>query len=202
MSIFSTDLEKIPYIFSYFGLACGAVIALFTTSILVGVLHGYLAGLTCLSAILIISSIQAALGVKQGSLRSKIANRSDKRIHFMNEILTGILTIKMQVWERYFKEKINKLRRNEIAELLMSFIYTISIRILGTVAVKVVFFLVVLVTKLTEPDTLNPYSTLRLISLVLLLEMDVFYFLPELIFLTKECIISLKRIEVKKNKFS
>lgn len=196
MSIFSTDLERIPYFFMYFTWGCGAIVSIFVVAIVVWVEHGFLTGFTCLTSTLFIVSLQCYLSLRQGVLRSKIALASDKRINFMNEIITGIQTIKIQVWENYFASKIERLRKNEIFQLMQSFILTIIIRVWSTVGIKIVLFLVILVAKLDQPSTLNEPSVMNLISLIFILDMDVFYYMPEMVFLFQELMISLDRIRV------
>ncbi|XP_017911776.1 PREDICTED: multidrug resistance-associated protein 4-like, partial [Capra hircus] len=54
------------------------------------------------------------------SLRSKIAAFTDTRLRAMNEVITGIRTIKMYAWEKSFAELITRLRRKEISKILRS----------------------------------------------------------------------------------
>ncbi|KAB0340811.1 hypothetical protein FD754_022808, partial [Muntiacus muntjak] len=54
------------------------------------------------------------------SLRIKIAAFTDTRLKTMNEVITGIRTIKMYAWEKSFAELITRLRRKEISKVLRS----------------------------------------------------------------------------------
>ena len=48
---------------------------------------------------------------KNGKLRHKTALATDKRLEVMNEIVSGIRTVKMYAWEWKFTETIKQLRR-------------------------------------------------------------------------------------------
>lgn len=197
LSIFSTDLERLPYFFYYFTWGCGAVVSILLVAIVVWISHGLYAGLTCLATTVFIVSLQCYLSLKQGILRSKIAVASDIRINFMNEMITGIQTIKIQVWEKFFEKKIKKLRQNEVYQLMQSFILTIIIKIWSTVGIKIVLFAVIVVAKITNPSTLDSPSVMNLISLIFILDMDTFYYMPEMVFLFQELLVSFDRIRVK-----
>ena len=60
---------------------------------------------------LLIVPIQIYLGSTVADNRMKIAERTDKRICMMSEIIRGIKVIKMYTWEKLFQDIINNLRR-------------------------------------------------------------------------------------------
>ena len=51
------------------------------------------------------------MGKTFSSLRAQTAHETDKRIRLMDEIISGIQTIKLYSWEKYFSAVIEKLRR-------------------------------------------------------------------------------------------
>ncbi|KAJ8967792.1 hypothetical protein NQ317_014818 [Molorchus minor] len=58
--------------------------------------------------------LQGYLSQLQGKLRFKIAQRTDYRVKFMSEIVSGIQVIKMYAWERSFEKVVEYARKKEI----------------------------------------------------------------------------------------
>lgn len=80
---------------------------------------------------------QAWVGKKAATYRLRIANRTDKRVRFMNEIIQGIQVIKMYTWENSFVEIVDRIRRKETSAIKGSlFIQAalISLQITGKLA--------------------------------------------------------------------
>lgn len=196
VSIFSTDLEKLIFLYPYFANFFTLINQFLSLTAVIWILHGFYSSLTCVSISLFISTFQSYMASKQGALRMDIAERSDNRILLMNEILSGMQTIKMQVWEKYFKKKIGCYRQKEILKSMESFLYKIVYRVFGTTGAKIPLIFMIMACKITNPDSLNPYTIMRLISFILFLERDFFYFMPDIIFLLGEFYQSSKRIEV------
>ncbi|XP_069457987.1 ATP-binding cassette sub-family C member 4-like isoform X1 [Ovis canadensis] len=76
-----------------------------------------LAGMALLIIFMLLQSFSGKLFL---SLRSKTAAFTDTRLRAMNEVITGIRTIKMYAWEKSFAELITRLRRKEISKILRS----------------------------------------------------------------------------------
>jgi ABC transporter transmembrane region len=55
--------------------------------------------------------VAAWTGTLTTKFRKKTAGYTDKRVKIMSEILAGIETIKIQVWEKPFQVFVSKLRR-------------------------------------------------------------------------------------------
>lgn len=64
--------------------------------------------------------VQTRMGHYALLLRKKIAERTDKRIGIMNEIIQGIQVIKMYAWEIPFHKLVSKARRSEIKQIQYS----------------------------------------------------------------------------------
>lgn len=196
ISIFSTDLEKIVFLYPYYANFFISIAQFVTMAIIIWVFHGLMASFACMTSIIIILSLQTFLAVKQGSLRSNIAEKSDHRILLMNEILSGMQTVKMQVWEKFFKNKIGYYRQAEILESLSSFLYKISYRIFSTIGIKIPLIVIILICKWSSPETLTSAKILRLISFLSTIEADFFFYFADAVFLTKELHQSFIRVEV------
>lgn len=196
VSIFSTDIEKIPIVIIYIANCAASIYAIIMVSIIVGYLHGLIPALTCFLSTILMITVQSLLAFGQGSLRKDIAEKSDKRIFFMNEILSGIETIKMQVWEEYFKKNISILRKWEIRKYMDSFLYKIVYKVINMIGMRFPLILIILSQKFTSSQKIDEQSLIYLIVLLLPFEFDIVYLVPELMFMLKELFKSLQRIEV------
>lgn len=72
--------------------------------------------------VIIITLVIALPSHKEGSLRKSVAEKIDKRVTLMNDMIHGIKIIKLYVWEESFIKIINKLRKNEIFQYIRIFI--------------------------------------------------------------------------------
>ncbi|XP_058060768.1 uncharacterized protein LOC131211356 [Anopheles bellator] len=72
-------------------------------------------GLFGIAFLLSFIPLQAWLGKRAATFRLKTANRTDRRIQFMNEIIQGIQVIKMYAWEGSFSRTVDRIRRKEVA---------------------------------------------------------------------------------------
>ncbi|KFB46273.1 AGAP004602-PA-like protein [Anopheles sinensis] len=71
-------------------------------------------GLFGIAFLLSFIPLQAWLGKRAALYRLKTANRTDRRIQFMNEIIQGIQVIKMYAWEDSFSRMVDRIRRKEV----------------------------------------------------------------------------------------
>lgn len=198
LSTVSTDVEKI-YIFSIYSTS---LFSSFTYTLGVVVTFGFCydpySAMVYLCINIFIIAAQTVISFKQGSFRLKIAEKTDKRVLFMNEILSGINTIKMLVWEKYFIKRINILRQNEIFTILSSYIYRIPNRIFAVIGVRISTLLLLVVMKSLEHENLPLSSYVKLLLLLSYAESDVYVFLPLSIYTLTEARKSLYRIQVSK----
>ncbi|XP_024844680.1 ATP-binding cassette subfamily C member 4-like [Bos taurus] len=77
-----------------------------------------ISSLAGMALLIIFMLLQSFSGKLFSSLRSKTAALTDTRLRTMNEVITGIRTIKMYAWEKSFAELITRLRRKEISKIL------------------------------------------------------------------------------------
>uniref|UniRef100_A0A8B9YA27 Multidrug resistance-associated protein 4 n=1 Tax=Bos mutus grunniens TaxID=30521 RepID=A0A8B9YA27_BOSMU len=77
-----------------------------------------ISSLAGMALLIIFMLLQSFSGKLFSSLRSKSAAFTDTRLRTMNEVITGIRTIKMYAWEKLFAELITRLRRKEISKIL------------------------------------------------------------------------------------
>ncbi|XP_061290380.1 ATP-binding cassette sub-family C member 4-like [Bos javanicus] len=77
-----------------------------------------ISSLAGMALLIIFMLLQSFSGKLFSSLRSKSAAFTDSRLRTMNEVITGIRTIKMYAWEKLFAELITRLRRKEISKIL------------------------------------------------------------------------------------
>ncbi|XDB55930.1 hypothetical protein AB1E18_009393 [Capra hircus] len=73
-----------------------------------------------MALLIIFMLLQSFFGKLFLSLRNKIAAFTDTRLRTMNDVITGIRTIKMYAWEKSLAELITRLRRKEISKILRS----------------------------------------------------------------------------------
>ncbi|KAK3914649.1 Multidrug resistance-associated protein 7 [Frankliniella fusca] len=71
----------------------------------------FLAGV-CFAVVLI--PINKLIAMKIGSLSTKMMEKKDERVDMCSEILQGIRTLKMHVWEEHFLTKILRIRESEL----------------------------------------------------------------------------------------
>lgn len=91
------------------------------TAPLLVVVVGYLlwlevrwAGMIGLLIVFIVVPIQSYTGKLSSKYRTQTAHRTDERVRFMDEIVTGVQVIKMYAWERPFTQLIASARRLEL----------------------------------------------------------------------------------------
>jgi ATP-binding cassette, subfamily C (CFTR/MRP), member 4 len=82
----------------------------------------------------------AWLGKKSATSRLDTANQTDFRVKAMNEIIRGILAIKMYVWEKWFQSLIGKIRKNEIKAMRGTAYISASLLIFHVIPKISIFF--------------------------------------------------------------
>lgn len=196
ITLFSTDLEKIVFLFQVLSKSISGIFLAIISICLVFTLYNYYAGLVYLSTTCLFISLQKYFAGKQGSLRPKIAKKTEKRVLLMNEILTGISIIKMLVWEKYFTKLINNSRKRELGKLIQSFTCRISYRIISFSSLKFVIVSIIVVCKYTNSFSFTLRNVIQLISIIMAIEGETMYNLIEILFRYRDCSESMKRVLV------
>ncbi|CAD5112464.1 DgyrCDS1685 [Dimorphilus gyrociliatus] len=194
LSTISTDVEKMYVFASYVGAIVSGSLLLIIVTVLIAIFYNPFAALGYFSLNLTIVSFLCFFGFKQGSFRAKIAEKSDKRILFMNEILTGMQTIKMQVWEKYFIKTLEKLRESEILEIFNTYIFRNLNKAIAIVGVRLSTFLVITICKLLGQDNFTYPIYIRLLLIISFTECDIFQYAPLCFYIINEIKSSMGRV--------
>ncbi|XP_060872658.1 probable multidrug resistance-associated protein lethal(2)03659 isoform X2 [Metopolophium dirhodum] len=72
------------------------------------------------ATLLIFIPLQIWLGSKTSEVRLQTAKRTDKRVHLMNEIISGLQVIKMYTWEPFFNNLTKYARKKEMNKIIES----------------------------------------------------------------------------------
>merc|ERR1739838_611558 len=74
-------------------------------------------GLAGVAVMILLIPINGYVATKSRTIQMKQMKYKDERIKMMNEVLSGMKTLKMYAWEIMFKDKVEEIRRKELAEL-------------------------------------------------------------------------------------
>ena len=110
INLVSNDAQKFERLVYYIQMACFAPIDILGSCILLFLLIGWRA-LLGISFYIVLFLFISKMSSKTGKLRDKTAAATDKRLELMNEIVSGIRTVKMYAWEWNFTKAIKELRR-------------------------------------------------------------------------------------------
>lgn len=91
-------------------LLLAAPIEIISSGLLVWYLVGWQAFIGAVFFLAVITYI-SLLSKEAGKLREKAALLTDRRLEVMNEVIAGIRSVKMRVWERNFMDMIKDLRK-------------------------------------------------------------------------------------------
>lgn len=120
VNLMSNDVARFDFLLSY----ANYIWILPPQSILIGYLLWrqvrWAAPVAVIGMLLKTVPVQTRLGHYTLLLRKKIADRTDKRIGIMNEIIQGIQVIKMYAWEIPFHNLVSEARRLEIKQIQYS----------------------------------------------------------------------------------
>lgn len=148
--------------------------------------------------LLIFIPLQIWLASITSNIRLKTAERTDKRVNLMNEIISGLQTIKMYTWEPFFENLTKQLRKKEMTKIIeASYIKRIltSFFLFNTrIALFVNIFAYVLLGNYITASkvfVITSYYNILRSSLTLLF--------PPGVNLAAELLVSIKRIEKKVN---
>eukprot|EP00105_Crassostrea_gigas_P021459 XP_011440600.1 PREDICTED: multidrug resistance-associated protein 4 isoform X2 [Crassostrea gigas] len=189
----STDLEKFSYTIESFHFCwlgpLEIVVILYLLYQQIGLIN-----LLTLTIILVLLPLQVMMGWIYGKLRMKIGAAGDKRIHLMNQIISGMRVIKMYCWEKPFSEIVFNIRGLEVSEIWKANIAkSINMGLFQSASVVISMALFG-----TAWYTGVPLSTQRIYSTlgwVFCLRFTIFLFMMHLVEDNKQLASSLKRIQ-------
>ncbi|XP_038209551.1 uncharacterized protein LOC119830563 [Zerene cesonia] len=146
------------------------------------------------AVVLLILPVQAILTRLTASIRRKVAQRTDRRIKLMSEIINGIQVIKMYAWEKSFQKLVTLAREIEVSALKKSlFVRSVFLGFM-MFAERTTLFITALTLILT--GKLLTATILYPIKLYLnLIQMNLTFILPLAIASLSELGVSLNRIK-------
>ncbi|KAM9674923.1 ATP-binding cassette sub-family C member 4-like [Dama dama] len=150
-----------------------------------------LAGMALLIILMLLQSFSGKLFL---TLRSKTAAFTDSRLRTMNEVITGIRTIKMYAWEKSFAELITRLRRKEIFMVLRSSYLNGMTLIFFDIASKVILF-VTFTTYVLLGNMITVNQVFLAITLYQVVQITGILLFPVAIEGVAETIVSVRRIK-------
>ncbi|XP_060989145.1 ATP-binding cassette sub-family C member 4-like isoform X3 [Dama dama] len=154
-------------------------------------------GMSCLAGmavLIILLLLQSCFGTLFSSLRSKTSALTDDRIRTMSEVITGVRTIKMNVWEKSFIDLITRLRRKEISKILRSS-YLRGMNLTSFFAVsKIMIFLTFIANELHD-NLITGSQVFVVVMLFEALRFSSTLYFPLAVEKVSEAIISIQRIK-------
>ncbi|CAH2013754.1 unnamed protein product [Acanthoscelides obtectus] len=94
--------------------------------------------------LLAVMPVQIAIGKYVSKLRLIVGKKTDERLQITQEALSTIRIIKMYTWERFFSDKVNQARKNEVSKMLLGFYLRLMIVILGILFSKLGFYALIM----------------------------------------------------------
>ncbi|KAM7238066.1 hypothetical protein CapIbe_011024 [Capra ibex] len=154
-------------------------------------------GISCLAGmavLIILLLLQSCFGTLFSSLRSKTATLTDDRIKTMSEIITGIRTIKMNVWEKSFIDRITRLRRMEISKILRSS-YLRGMNLATFFAVSKIMIFVTFITSELLDNLVTGSQVFVVVTLFEALRFSSTLYFPMAVEKVSEAVVSIQRIK-------
>ncbi|XP_065758084.1 ATP-binding cassette sub-family C member 4-like [Muntiacus reevesi] len=154
-------------------------------------------GMSCLAGmavLIILLLLQSCIGKLFSSLRSKTAALTDDRIRTMSEVISGIRTIKMNVWEKSFIDLITELRRNEVSKILRSS-YLRGINLASFFGVSKIMIFVTFISNVVLDNMITASQVFVVVTLFEALRCSSTLYFPMAIEKVSEVIVSIQRIK-------
>ncbi|KAB0340788.1 hypothetical protein FD754_022828, partial [Muntiacus muntjak] len=154
-------------------------------------------GMSCLAGmavLIILLLLQICVGKLFSSLRSKTAALTDDRIRTMSEVITGIRTIKMNVWEKSFIDLITELRRKEISKILRSS-YLRGMNLASFFAVSKIMIFVTFISNVVLDNMITASQVFVVVTLFEALRCSSTLYFPMAVEKVSEVIVSIQRIK-------
>ncbi|KAJ0181178.1 hypothetical protein K1T71_003263 [Dendrolimus kikuchii] len=194
VNLLSNDVARFDYSFMFLHYLWLVPIQAVVVLYLLYEAAGYAPFIGLFSVITIILPVQAGLTKLTAIMRRETAQRTDKRIKLMSEIVNGIKIIKMYAWEKPFQIVVNAARAYEmnalrkalfVRSVFMGFMLITERSVLFVTCLSIVLTGSMLTATLIYP--INQYFSLIQINLTLIL--------PLAISSLSEMFVSLERIQ-------
>jgi ATP-binding cassette, subfamily C (CFTR/MRP), member 4 len=153
----------------------------------------FAAGLVFLVAVLL--PLQFYLSRKFVRLRSKVAAKTDARIDWVSQAITGARIIKFNAWELKLQERIQKLRNEELHHIQSSTRYKAYNEAMYFVASLTISVVIFVVDVFIVGNALNARKVFTTLSLNNILQMTLARLVPNAIMGLSECHVSCRRIQ-------
>jgi len=153
-------------------------------------------GIACLggvAVIVIMIPLNKYVASWMARLQKRLMTARDDRMDINNEVLCSMKVIKLQAWEKSFEERINKLRENELYQLLVYVVGNCFTKMLWS-GVPLFVSLATFATYTWLGNQLDVASALTAIALFDILRFPLFM-LPQVINNLVEASISLARVQ-------
>ncbi|XP_010843691.1 PREDICTED: multidrug resistance-associated protein 4-like [Bison bison bison] len=155
-------------------------------------------GMSCLAGmavLIILLLLQSCFGMSFSSLRSRTTALTDDRIRTMSEVITGIRTVKMNVWEQSFINLITRLRRKEISKILRSS-YLRAMNLTSFFAVSKIMIFVTFIANELLDNLITASQVFVVVTLFEALRFSSTLYFPMAIEKVSEAVVSIRRIKV------
>lgn len=148
----------------------------------------------CALLVVVLVPLQFYLGGKFAFYRSKIAKITDKRVTFVSQAVRGARVMKMSGYEWRFLERIQELRRLEIAKISKANnlkAWNESLFFATNVVVAIVIFIV----HVNTGGTLKPGDVFTVFTLINILQLELTKHVSLGVMGVSECYVSIGRIQ-------
>ncbi|ODN02105.1 Multidrug resistance-associated protein 4 [Orchesella cincta] len=173
-------------------------IAPFQLGLVTYILWDYLGfGWTCLPGVAVLVlfvPFQSQMGRLFGKLRLQVAERTDRRVRTMSEIVNAIRIIKMYAWELPFAKLVGEAREDEISCIRKTAILRAINLSCYYISSKVVVFLTLL-TYVLMGNYLNAEKVFVTLSLYNNVRLIITLFFPNAITCLAEALVSIRRLQ-------
>ncbi|XP_047540734.1 ATP-binding cassette sub-family C member 4-like [Vanessa atalanta] len=155
---------------------------------------GYAAIIGLTALIVIALPIQGVIGQLLGKVRFRNAEKTDKRIQVMSEVINGIQVIKMYAWEIPFQKVVGQKRKEELKEVEIATIYrTIFLGFMIFTERGATF--ITILTYILFGNVLSANVIYPLQQFISAAQLNITFILPLVLSFTAELFVSLRRVQ-------
>ncbi|CAB3237240.1 unnamed protein product [Arctia plantaginis] len=194
VNLLSNDIARFDYAFMFLHYLWIVPIQAAVVLYLLYITAGYAPFVGLFSVVLFILPLQAGLTKLTSVIRRQTAQRTDKRIKLMAEIIKGIQVLKMYAWEKPFQAVVKAARAYEMRALWRSVFIRSTFLNFMLFTERSILFITILTLILT--DNMITAETIYPIQQYFgIIQMNVTLILPMAIASLSEMLVSLERIQ-------